>query len=37
MTIKKNNGLVVTTGSFNAVAQTITKIVYLNGSSEIGR
>jgi hypothetical protein len=34
MAIKKNNGIVVTAGSFGAVAQQITKIVYLNGSTD---
>jgi hypothetical protein len=34
MIIKKNNGIVATAGSFNAVAQQITKIVYLNGSTD---
>jgi hypothetical protein len=32
--IKKNNGIVVTTGAFDAVAQQVTKIVYLNGSTD---
>jgi hypothetical protein len=34
MAIKKNNGIVVTAGSFGAVAQQVTKIVYLNGSTD---
>jgi hypothetical protein len=34
MIIKKNNGIVATAGSFGAVAQTVTKIVYLNGSTD---
>ena len=34
MAIEKNNTLVAAAGSFNAVAQTITKIVYLNGSTD---
>jgi hypothetical protein len=34
MAIKKNNGIVVTTGAFGAVAQQVTKIVYLNGSTD---
>jgi hypothetical protein len=34
MLIKKNNGIVVTAGSCGAVAQQITKIVYLNGSTD---
>jgi hypothetical protein len=34
MIIKKNNGIVATAGSFGAVAQQITKIVYLNGSTD---
>jgi hypothetical protein len=34
MVIKKNNGIVATAGSFGAVAQQITKIVYLNGSTD---
>jgi hypothetical protein len=34
MAIKKNNGIVVTAGSFGTVAQQITKIVYLNGSTD---
>jgi hypothetical protein len=34
MVIKKNNGIVASAGSFNAVVQQITKIVYLNGSTD---
>jgi hypothetical protein len=34
MAIKKNNGIVVTTGAFGAVAQQVIKIVYLNGSTD---
>jgi hypothetical protein len=34
MVIKKNNGIVSSAGSFNAVTQQITKIVYLNGSTD---
>ena len=34
MAIKKNNGIIAAAGSFNAVAQQITKIVYLNGSTD---
>jgi hypothetical protein len=34
MIIKKNNVLVSSAGSFGAVAQQITKIVYLNGSTD---
>jgi hypothetical protein len=34
MVIKKNNGVVASAGSFNAVSQQITKIVYLNGSTD---
>ena len=34
MAIKKNNVIVAAAGSFNSVAQTITKIVYLNGSTD---
>jgi hypothetical protein len=34
MSIKKNNVIVAAAGSFNSVAQTITKIVYLNGSTD---
>jgi hypothetical protein len=34
MAIKKNNGIVAAAGSFGAVAQQITKIVYLNGSTD---
>jgi hypothetical protein len=34
MAIKKNNGIVVTAGAFGAVAQQVTKIVYLNGSTD---
>ena len=34
MAIKKNGGVVAAAGSFNAVAQTVTKIVYLNGSTD---
>ncbi len=32
--IEKNNSIVAAAGSFNAVAQQITKIVYLNGSTD---
>lgn len=32
--IKKNNGLFATAGSFNAVVQQITKLIYLNGSTD---
>ena len=34
MAIEKNNNVVAAAGSFNAVAQTVTKIVYLNGSTD---
>ena len=34
MAIKKNNSIVAAAGSFNAVAQQITKIIYLNGSTD---
>ena len=34
MAIKKNGSIVAAAGSFNAVAQQITKIVYLNGSTD---
>ena len=34
MAIKKNNGIVVTAGAFGPVAQQVTKIVYLNGSTD---
>jgi hypothetical protein len=34
MAIKKNNGIVAAAGSFGTVAQQITKIVYLNGSTD---
>ncbi len=34
MAIKKNNGIVVTAGAFGVVAQQVTKIVYLNGSTD---
>jgi hypothetical protein len=34
MAIKKNGGIIASAGSFNAVAQQITKIVYLNGSTD---
>jgi hypothetical protein len=34
MVIKKNNGIIATAGSFGAVAQQITKIEYLNGSTD---
>lgn len=34
MVIKKNNGIIATAGSFGAVAQQITKIAYLNGSTD---
>lgn len=34
MVIKKNTSIVASAGSFNAVAQQITKIVYLNGSTD---
>ena len=32
--IKKNNSIVAAAGSFDAVAQQITKIIYLNGSTD---
>lgn len=32
--IKKNNSIVAAAGSFNAVAQQIRKIIYLNGSTD---
>ena len=34
MLIKKSNNIVASAGSFNAVAQQITKIIYLNGSTD---
>jgi hypothetical protein len=34
MAIKKNGGIIAAAGSFDAVAQQITKIVYLNGSTD---
>jgi len=34
MAIRKNGGVVAAAGSFNAVAQQVTKIVYLNGSTD---
>jgi hypothetical protein len=34
MAIKKNGGIVAAAGSFDAVAQQITKIIYLNGSTD---
>lgn len=34
LVIKKNNNIVASAGSFNAVAQDISKIVYLNGSTD---
>ena len=34
MAIKKNGSIVAAAGSFNAVAQQIKKIIYLNGSSD---
>jgi len=34
MAIEKNNSIVAAAGSFNAVAQQITKIVYLNGTTD---
>jgi hypothetical protein len=34
MAIKKNNSIVAAAGSFDAVAQQITKIIYLNGSTD---
>jgi len=34
MVIKKNTTIVASAGSFNSVAQQITKIVYLNGSTD---
>lgn len=34
MAIKKNGGLEAVAGSFDAVAQQVTKIVYLNGSTD---
>jgi hypothetical protein len=34
LAIEKNNTLVAAAGSFGAVAQTVTKIVYLNGSTD---
>jgi hypothetical protein len=34
MAIKKNTDIVAAAGSFDAVAQQITKIVYLNGSTD---
>ena len=34
MAIKKNTTIVASAGSFNAVAQQITKIIYLNGSTD---
>ena len=34
LVIKKNTAIVAAAGSFNAVVQQITKIVYLNGSTD---
>ena len=34
LAIKKNNSIVAAAGSFNAVAQQVTKIIYLNGSTD---
>jgi hypothetical protein len=34
MAIRKNGGVVAAAGSFNSVAQQVTKIVYLNGSTD---
>ena len=34
MAIKKNNAVIAAAGSFNSVAQQITKIVYLNGTTD---
>ena len=34
MAIKKNGSIVASAGSFNAVAQDISKIIYLNGSTD---
>ena len=34
LAIKKNNGIIAAAGSFNAVAQQIRKIAYLNGSTD---
>lgn len=34
LAIKKNNSIVASAGSFNAVAQQITKIIYFNGSTD---
>jgi hypothetical protein len=34
LAIEKNNTLVAVAGSFGSVAQTVTKIVYLNGSTD---
>jgi hypothetical protein len=34
MAIKKNNSIVAAAGSFNAVAQQVTKIIYFNGSTD---
>jgi hypothetical protein len=34
MAIRKNGGIVASAGSFNAVAQDISKIIYLNGSTD---
>jgi len=34
MVIKKNTTIVASAGSFNAVAQQVTKIIYLNGSTD---
>lgn len=34
MAIKKNTTIVASAGSFNAVAQQVTKIIYLNGSTD---
>ena len=34
MAIKKNGSIVAAAGSFNAVAQDISKIIYLNGSTD---
>jgi hypothetical protein len=34
LAMRKNGGVVAAAGSFNAVAQQVTKIVYLNGSTD---
>lgn len=34
MSIKKNNNIVASAGSFGAVAQQVTKIIFLNGSTD---